>query len=80
MAGLRVTGGRLGGRRFRAPHSGVRPTSDRVRESLFARLGDLSGQSVLDCYAGSGALSIEAASRGAERVVSLERAAGSLTA
>ncbi len=78
MPGLRVTGGQLCGRRFKAPKVGVRPTSERVRESLFARLGDLSGQSVLDLYSGSGALAIEAASRGAASVVSLERASGSL--
>merc|ERR1711969_265866 len=71
--GLRVTGGRLGGRRFRAPGGGVRPTADRVRESLFARLGDLSGRQVLDLYAGSGALGLEAFSRGAAGVVFVER-------
>jgi len=73
--GLRVTGGRLGGRRFRAPGGGVRPTADRVRESLFARLGDLSGKAVLDLYAGSGALGLEAVSRGAAAVVFVERSA-----
>lgn len=71
--GLRVTGGRLGGRRLRTPARGVRPTSDRVREALFARLGDLSGTTVLDLYAGSGVLGVEALSRGAERVVFVER-------
>lgn len=71
--GLRVTGGRLGGRRLRSPRAGVRPTADRVRESLFARLGDLEGARVLDLFAGSGALGIEALSRGAESLVSVER-------
>jgi 16S rRNA (guanine966-N2)-methyltransferase len=75
---LRVTGGRLGGRWLRAPARGVRPTADRVREALFARLGDLAGTTVLDLYAGSGALGMEAASRGAVRVVFVERAAASL--
>ena len=70
---LRVTGGRLGGRRIRSPKSGVRPTADRVRESLFARLGDLDGAAVLDLFAGSGALGIEALSRGAGSLVSVER-------
>lgn len=51
----------------------MRPTSDRVRESLFARLGDLRGTRVLDLYAGTGALGAEAASRGAESVVFVER-------
>ena len=61
---MRVTGGRLAGRRIAAPSGrDVRPTSDRVRESLFARLGELTGARVLDLYAGSGALGIEALSR-----------------
>ena len=71
--GLRVTGGRFAGRKLRSPKSGVRPTADRVRESLFARLGDLDGAKVLDLFAGSGALGIEALSRGAESLVSVER-------
>jgi 16S rRNA (guanine(966)-N(2))-methyltransferase RsmD len=50
-----------------------------VREALFARLPDLSGWSVLDLYAGTGALGIEALSRGAERVVFVERRQSSLT-
>ncbi len=72
--GLRVTGGRLGGRRLRAPRGGLRPSADRVREATFARLGDLEGAVVLDLYAGSGALGVEAISRGAARVVFVERA------
>lgn len=76
--GLRLTGGRLGGRRIRVPPSGTRPSSDRVRESLFQRLGDLSGAFVLDLYAGGGTLGIEAISRGADAVVFVERAAGAL--
>ncbi|MGE4607156.1 MAG: 16S rRNA (guanine(966)-N(2))-methyltransferase RsmD [Myxococcota bacterium] len=79
MKGLRVTGGRLAGRRFRVPPVDVRPTSDRVRESLFAQLGDLAGQYVLDLYSGSGALAIEAASRGAHSVVCVERAPRTLS-
>ena len=72
--GLRVTGGEFGGRRLRAPARGVRPTGDRVRESLFARLGDLEGARVLDLFAGSGSLGVEALSRGAARVVFVEQA------
>ena len=53
----------------------MRPTSDRVRESLFTRLGDLSGHAVLDLYAGSGALGVESFSRGAGSVVFVERSA-----
>lgn len=78
MTRLRVTGGSLGGRRFRAPAEDVRPTSDRVREALFARLGDLSGRAVLDLYAGSGALGIEALSRGADSLVSVDRSPAAL--
>jgi 16S rRNA (guanine(966)-N(2))-methyltransferase RsmD len=51
----------------------VRPTADRVRESLFARLGDLSGVAVLDLFAGTGARGIEAISRGAASLVAVER-------
>lgn len=71
---MRVTGGRLGGRRLRAPGVGARPTSDRVREALFARL-DPEGAAVLDLYAGTGALGIEAISRGAESATFVERSA-----
>jgi len=71
---VRVIAGRFRGRRLAdAPRSGVRPTSDRVRESLFAWLGDIEGASVLDAYAGTGALGIEALSRGARRAVFVER-------
>ena len=55
------------------PPEGVRPTSDRVREALFARLGDLAGTRVLDLFAGTGALGIEALSRGADHVVCVDR-------
>lgn len=75
---MRVTGGALRGRRLAAPPSGVRPTADRVRESLFAWLGDPSGTRVLDLYAGTGALGIEALSRGADEVVFVERSARAL--
>lgn len=75
---LRVTGGRLSGRRFRVPPGGVRPTSDRVREALFGRLGNLEGVRVLDLYAGSGALGIEAISRGAVEATFVEKEAQTL--
>jgi len=68
-----VTGGELCGRRLLGPARGVRPTADRVRESLFARLGDLAGAAVLDLYAGTGVMGVEAVSRGAARVVFVER-------
>jgi 16S rRNA (guanine966-N2)-methyltransferase len=71
---MRVIAGRLGGRRLKAPPGRrTRPTSDRVREALFAMLGDLEGARALDLFAGSGALGIEALSRGAERAVFVER-------
>lgn len=76
---MRVIAGRLGGRRLQAPRGNVtRPTSDRVREALFAMLGALDGARVLDLFAGSGALGIEALSRGADRAVFVERDAGAL--
>jgi 16S rRNA (guanine966-N2)-methyltransferase len=71
---MRVIAGRLGGRRLSAPKGRTtRPTSDRVREALFSMLGELDGAVVLDLFAGSGALGIEALSRGAERAVFVER-------
>ncbi len=80
VSGLRVTGGRLGGRRLRSPSGGLRPTADRVREALFARLGELSGVAVLDLYAGTGVLGVEAVSRGADAVVYVEHAPRCLAA
>jgi 16S rRNA (guanine966-N2)-methyltransferase len=75
---VRVTGGSLAGRLLRSAPPGTRPTSDRVRVALFARLGDLDGASVLDLYAGTGTLGIEAISRGAAAAVFVERAPQSL--
>ncbi|MCP5065538.1 MAG: 16S rRNA (guanine(966)-N(2))-methyltransferase RsmD [bacterium] len=71
----------MAGRKIEMPHRGeVRPTSDRVRESLFMRLGSQQGRRVLDLYAGSGALAIEALSRGADSAVFVDRAAACGTA
>jgi 16S rRNA (guanine966-N2)-methyltransferase len=71
---VRVVAGEFRGRTLAAPRGGrTRPTADRVREALFSMLGDLSGARVLDLYAGSGALGIEALSRGAESAVFVER-------
>lgn len=78
MGTLRIVAGRLRGRKIRFPDDlpGLRPTADRVRESLFNLLGqDVSGLAVLDLYAGTGALGIEALSRGARRAVFIEREA-----
>jgi 16S rRNA (guanine966-N2)-methyltransferase len=71
--GVRVTGGRFGGRKLRTPKSGVRPTADRVRESRFKRKGVHESAKVQDIICGSGALGVEALSRGAESLVSVER-------
>lgn len=72
---MRVIAGRLGGRSLSAPRGlSTRPTSDRVREALFSILGDIAGAVVLDLYAGTGALGIEALSRGALRAVFVESA------
>jgi 16S rRNA (guanine(966)-N(2))-methyltransferase RsmD len=71
---VRVVAGAFGGRRLSAPAgSATRPTSDRVREAVFSILGPLDGERVLDLFAGSGALGIEALSRGAEEAVFVER-------
>lgn len=71
---LRIIAGALGGRRIEVPGaSAVRPTSERVREALFSILGErVAGARVLDAFAGSGALGLEAASRGALSVVFVE--------
>jgi 16S rRNA (guanine966-N2)-methyltransferase len=71
----RLIAGAAGGRRLAVPPSGVRPTGDRAREGLFNSLGtllDFEGAAVLDLYAGSGALGLEALSRGAAEVVFVE--------
>ena len=73
----RIVAGSAGGRTLVVPKGATRPTSDRVREALFSRLehgGVLDGARVLDLYAGSGALGLEAASRGAEQVMLVESA------
>ncbi len=71
---MRVIAGSLGGRQLQAPRGRVtRPTSDRVREALFSALGELQQERVLDLFAGSGALGIEALSRGAASAVFVER-------
>ncbi len=63
---MRVIAGSHGGARLRAPAGErTRPTSDRVREAVFSMLADVHGERVLDLFAGSGALAIEALSRGA---------------
>ena len=72
---VRIIGGLFRGRVIRFPKvSGLRPTPDRVRETLFNWLGqDLTDLTTLDLFAGSGALSLEALSRGAARAVAIDR-------
>lgn len=75
---MRIIAGKAGGRRFKAPTGqGTRPTTDRVREALFSRLesrlGGLEGLTVLDLFSGSGALGLEALSRGAAHATLVER-------
>lgn len=74
----RIIGGVAGGRRLRTlPGARTRPTSDRVKEALFSAvqsvIGPLAGLSFLDLYAGSGAVGLEASSRGAARVTLVEK-------
>lgn len=76
MGRIRVVGGTLRGRKFDVPdRGGVRPTSERAREAIFDILGPAwtSGAAVLDLYAGTGALGVEALSRGAARADFVER-------
>ena len=76
---MRIVAGDLGGRRLATPRGRlVRPTAERVREALFARLGPLPGGAVLDLFAGSGALGFEALSRGAATCVFADDAAASV--
>lgn len=70
---MRIIAGKLGGRKFDSPMSKrTHPMSDKVRGALFNALGDLHGLTVLDAFAGSGALSFEAISRGAASAVAVD--------
>jgi 16S rRNA (guanine966-N2)-methyltransferase len=69
VAEFRITGGELRGRRLYVPKKGVRPTMGKVREAIFSMLGSVDGAQVLDLFSGSGALGIEALSRGAADAV-----------
>lgn len=77
----RIVAGTAGGRQLAVPRRGTRPTSDRVREALFSAVEaalDLAGARVLDLYAGTGALGLEALSRGAATAVLVESDPGAL--
>lgn len=70
---MRIIAGTLGGRTFESPRGHrTHPMSDKVRGALFNALGDLGGLTVLDAFAGSGALSFEAISRGAKQATALD--------
>jgi 16S rRNA (guanine966-N2)-methyltransferase len=79
MAEMRITGGELRGRRLYVPKAGMRPTTGRVREAIFSMLGSIEGVLVLDLFCGSGALGIEALSRGAADATFVDRNAGPVT-
>ena len=72
---MRVIAGKYKGRRLRAPRGrNIRPTSDRLRESIFNIIGaDIAGHNIVDIFAGTGAMGIEALSRGAEHAVFIDK-------
>jgi 16S rRNA (guanine966-N2)-methyltransferase len=79
---VRIVAGTAKGRRLAAPADGTRPTSDRVREAMFNTLSasiDLTGARVLDLFAGTGAVGLEALSRGAGQAVLVEQGRAALT-
>lgn len=70
---MRVIAGKLGGQIFEAPKGHrTHPMSEKAKGALFSALGDIEELSVLDCFSGSGALAIEAASRGAANVIAID--------
>jgi 16S rRNA (guanine966-N2)-methyltransferase len=78
---MRIVRGSHGGRVLRAPHgAATRPTSEKVREAIFNILPDVEGMQVLDMFAGSGALGIEALSRGAAHATFIDHAKPALAA
>jgi 16S rRNA G966 N2-methylase RsmD len=78
---MRIVRGSVGGRVLRAPPgSDTRPTSEKVREAIFNILPDVEGMQVLDLFAGSGALGLEALSRGAAHATFVDQGKAALTA
>jgi 16S rRNA (guanine(966)-N(2))-methyltransferase RsmD len=69
---MRITGGTLRGRQIEVPDGVIRPAMDRMRESIFSILQDLTGSSFLDIFSGSGIIALEAASRGANPIEAVE--------
>lgn len=71
---MRIIAGKLGGQQFQTPHGHrTHPMSDKIRGALFNVLGDIEDLTVLDAFAGSGALAFEAISRGAKSVVAIDK-------
>jgi len=70
---MRITGGKYRGRKLFVPSTGLRPTTDRTREALFNTLGNISGLSFLDLYCGTGAVGLDAVSRGAKPIVFVDK-------
>ena len=70
---MRVTGGAYRGRNILCPPGVIRPSMDRMRQSLFSILGDMEGLSFLDLFSGTGVIGVEAASRGARPVLLVEK-------
>ncbi len=76
---MRIIAGEFRSRRLKPPGDALRPTSDKLRETLFDVLGEsVQGSIWLDCYAGTGAVGLEALSRGASQAIFIEQAHGSL--
>ncbi len=71
---MRVIAGKAKGHRLKSPVMGTRPMTDRMKESLFSSLGEIEGLRILDLYAGSGSLGLEALSRGAKHATFVENA------
>ena len=71
---MRVIAGKAKGARLKSPGMGTRPMTDRMKEALFSSLGEIEGVKVLDLYAGSGALGLEALSRGGTKATFVENA------
>ena len=70
---MRVTGGVYRGRTILCPPGVIRPSMDRMRQSLFSILGDMEGRAFLDLFSGTGVIGVEAASRGAQPVLLVEK-------
>jgi 16S rRNA (guanine966-N2)-methyltransferase len=79
LKAMRVIAGKAKGSRLKSPVTGTRPMTDRMKEAIFSALGDIDGCKVLDLYAGSGALGVEALSRGGARATFVESSREALT-